>query len=60
TAVIGAAIAEFIGFNYTFALVGLMSIIGCIILLWLEAKNAKLGKIHSTHYHRRKHLRKHQ
>ncbi|MBW3004645.1 MFS transporter, partial [Candidatus Woesearchaeota archaeon] len=42
TAVIGAAIAEFIGFNYTFALVGLMSIIGCIILLWLEAKNAKL------------------
>lgn len=44
TAVIGAAIAEFIGFRYIFLLVGLMAVISCIIILQLERKNAKYRK----------------
>lgn len=39
TAAVGAATAQFIGFNYTFALVGIISIIGCILILRLERKN---------------------
>jgi len=41
TAAVGAAIAQFIGFKFTFALVGIMSLIGCIILLWLNQKRKK-------------------
>ncbi|MFH1682703.1 MAG: MFS transporter, partial [Candidatus Woesearchaeota archaeon] len=36
TAVVGAAIAQFIGFAYTFFLVGLASLAGCLIILRLE------------------------
>lgn len=36
TAVVGAAVAEFIGFNLTFVLVGVMSLIGCGILFKLQ------------------------
>ncbi|MBS3076005.1 MFS transporter [Candidatus Pacearchaeota archaeon] len=36
TAAVGAAIAEFIGFNYTFMLVGLITITGCLLLLRLR------------------------
>jgi len=41
TAAIGAGIAEFIGFNYTFALVGIMALICCGILFTLESKEHK-------------------
>ncbi|MFH0956307.1 MAG: MFS transporter [Candidatus Aenigmatarchaeota archaeon] len=42
TAAIGAAIAQFVGFAYTFVMVGIMSLAGCGILLRLEmGKNAK-------------------
>lgn len=41
TAAIGAAMAEFIGFVYTFILVGAMSLIGCFILFALEKINGK-------------------
>jgi DHA1 family quinolone resistance protein-like MFS transporter len=41
TAAAGAAIAYFIGFKFTFAIVGVMSLIGCIVLLWLNEKNKK-------------------
>jgi DHA1 family quinolone resistance protein-like MFS transporter len=40
TAAIGAAIAQFAGFTYTFVLVGITSIAGCGILLWLEAEKS--------------------
>lgn len=53
-AAIGAAIAEYIGFNYTFVLVGIMSLIGCGILLNLERKNAILKKIGIETYHRKR------
>ncbi|MEK6900008.1 MAG: MFS transporter, partial [Nanoarchaeota archaeon] len=36
TAVVGAAVAEFIGFHLTFVLVGIMSLIGCGILFKLQ------------------------
>src|SRR3989344_5022461 len=38
TAVIGAAIAEFIGFDYTFLLAGVMSLLGGLILIRLNGK----------------------
>ena len=50
TAAIGAAIAEFIGFSYTFALVGLMSLAGCGILFMLEKKEEKSRKPSSLEY----------
>lgn len=56
TASIGAAIAEFVGFAYTFALVGLMSLTGCFILIGLESKKQKLLKINPYHYHKRRKL----
>ncbi|MEK6969908.1 MAG: MFS transporter [Nanoarchaeota archaeon] len=43
TAAIGAAIAEYIGFTYTFALVGIMSLWSCLILLGLENKQNLAG-----------------
>jgi len=55
TAAIGATIAEFFGFNVTFAIVGLMSLTGCIILFNLERKKETLEKINLLHY-----LRKHK
>ena len=42
TAAVGAAIAQFVGFKFTFALVGVMSLIGCFILLWLNEKNKRI------------------
>jgi len=35
---IGAEIAELFGFTYTFLMVGIMSIIGCVVLFGLERK----------------------
>ena len=55
TAAVGAAIAEFIGFAYTFSLVGVMSIIGCLMLYTLQKKDIKKGgQIKATHYHRKR------
>jgi len=41
TAGVGAAIAQFIGFTFTFVLVGVMSLIGCVVLLWLNKKSKR-------------------
>jgi len=56
TATIGAAIAEFVGFVYTFVFVGIMSLISCFILFGLERKNRILPKIEIEHYHKRRKL----
>lgn len=37
TGAIGAAVAAVIGFSFTFLLVGVMSILGCLVLVGLEA-----------------------
>ena len=53
TAAIGAVIAQFLGFISTFTLVGIMSLIGCFILIGLERKEAKDG-IKDHHYHKKR------
>lgn len=50
TASIGAAIAEFVGFAYTFIFVGVLSLVGCFILFGLEKKRNKLGKTSLDQY----------
>ena len=54
SAAIGAAIANFAGFRFTFLLVGMMSLVGCFILFWLEMKKEKLAKVNILHYHKRR------
>lgn len=48
TAAIGAAIAEFIGFRYTFLFVGAMALASCFILFQLETAGAQ--KVKKTDY----------
>lgn len=50
TAAIGAAIAQFVGFQMTFLLVGAMSLIGCFILFGLENENHKKRGANPHHY----------
>ncbi|MBW3015591.1 MFS transporter [Candidatus Woesearchaeota archaeon] len=54
-AIIGAAIAELIGFTYTFAIVGVISLIGCFILFGLNNHDKKPKKF-IKHYHQRRKL----
>ncbi len=57
TAALGAAIAEFIGFRYTFVFVGIMALTGCFILFGLEKKRKKSVIIDiSHHYRKRRHM----
>ena len=49
-AVIGAAVAQFMGFQMTFLLVGAMSLVGCFILFGLENDRNKKSAIKSAHY----------
>jgi DHA1 family quinolone resistance protein-like MFS transporter len=37
----GAAMADFLGFRFSFVVVGIMSIIGCIVLIVLEKQNQR-------------------
>ena len=53
-AAIGGAIAQFIGFAYTFMFVGIMSFIGCFILLDLEKKRIKKDGITMSDYFQKK------
>lgn len=54
TAIVGAAIANFFGFEFTFLLVWFMALIGCFILIGLERKEEKLDKVKFIHYHRKR------
>lgn len=60
TATIGSAIAQFVGFEYTFILAGIMSLVGCFILLGLERKKEKALRIHSNQYHTKRKLSYHK
>jgi len=55
TAAIGAALAQFVGFAATFTLVGVLSLLGCLVLLKLEDGKHKL-KNSFTHYHTKRKL----
>ncbi|MBU2634107.1 MAG: MFS transporter [Nanoarchaeota archaeon] len=56
SATIGAAIADFIGFQYTFVIVGVLSLVGCFILLSLEKRKEKLRQADIHHYHKKRKL----
>ncbi len=58
TAAIGAAIAQFVGFNWTFLFVGILSIIGSSLLFGLE-KNHYKQKLNVQHNYKRKKLVNH-
>jgi len=51
TAAIGAALAQFVGFTYTFIFVGIMSLCGAGILFKLNSENKKSKPIKSRSYH---------
>ena len=55
TALIGAAIAQYVGFTYTFIFVGIMSLLGMFILFGLE-NHHKPKKINVLHYHKKRKL----
>ncbi len=56
TAAIGAALAQFVGFSYTFIFVGLMSLCGAGILFKLRGEDKEPKQIKLTHYHKSKKL----
>jgi len=61
TAGLGAAMAEFIGFNWTFGLVGLSAFGGFLTLFGLKKDIDKKGKSNSKQYHiKRKILHNHR
>jgi len=45
SAAIGAAIAYFVGFAFTFIFVGIMALIGCFVLFWLQRKSEKFARV---------------
>jgi len=51
-AVVGAAIAQTVGFQMTFLLVGIMSLIGCAILLGLDNDRSKNSAVKSARYNK--------
>lgn len=53
-AAIGATIAMYIGFQFTFVFVGIMALVGAFVLIGLEKKNHK--KIKLVHYHTKRKL----
>lgn len=50
TAAIGAFVAEFFGFTYTFAFVGVMALTGCFILFLLEEKKERIKNEHYCYH----------
>lgn len=52
TAAIGAAIAEFAGFEFTFIFVGIISLIGCFILF--NASKNKTNNLNDLNYHKKR------
>ncbi|MBW3019617.1 MFS transporter [Candidatus Woesearchaeota archaeon] len=54
TAAIGAGIAEFVGFNFTFGLVGIMALAGCFILFSLQVKDNRKRTMITQYQKRRK------
>ncbi|MBU4351716.1 MAG: MFS transporter [Nanoarchaeota archaeon] len=50
TAAIGAALAGFVGFKITFFIVGIMSLMGCFVLLYLNKTRLKSKQITLENY----------
>ncbi len=58
TAAIGAILAEFVGFNFTFFFVGVLSFIGCVILFEIDRRKNKLGVLFSNNSQKKKFIKK--
>lgn len=56
TAVIGAALSEYIGFTFTFIFVGVLSLIGCAVLFELDRRKNKLEDVLNLNYHKKSKL----
>ncbi len=56
TAAVGSAIAQFIGFQYTFALVAILTFVGGLVLLGLERERVKEDGVNVRHYHKKRKL----
>lgn len=56
TAAIGGALAQFIGFTFTFLFVGTLSLVGCLVLFELDRKKNKLDLIVGANYHKKRKL----
>ncbi len=54
TAAVGSAVAQFIGFKYTFALVALISLVGGLVLLGMERERVKEDGVNVKHYHKKR------
>ncbi|MBU0470517.1 MAG: MFS transporter [Nanoarchaeota archaeon] len=56
TAVVGAALAQWVGFNFTFILVGIVSFVGCLMLFELDRREKKSGFDLGRNYQKRSKL----
>jgi len=56
TAVVGAALSQYVGFNYTFLLVGFLSLIGSFVLFALEKQDKKMNVLMAKNYHKKRKL----
>ncbi|NQV90948.1 MFS transporter [Candidatus Woesearchaeota archaeon] len=56
TAAIGAALSQYVGFTFTFILVGVISLMGCVVLFGLERRKDKLGILFGINYHKKRKL----
>lgn len=56
TAALGAALVQYIGFNITFAIVGVFSLCGCLVLFELDRKKRKVDNFKQIQYHKRRKL----
>ncbi len=54
TAAVGSAIAEFIGFQYTFVLVAILTFVGGLVLLGLERERVKQDGVSLRQYHKKR------
>ena len=54
TAAIGAALSQFIGFNFTFVIIGVVSLLGCLMLFELDRRKNKLEIVLGINYHKKK------
>jgi MFS family permease len=55
TAAVGAALSQFIGFTFTFVLVGILSLMGCLVLFKLDkGANRAFGGLEKNYFKKKK------
>jgi DHA1 family quinolone resistance protein-like MFS transporter len=56
SALIGAAMSQYLGFSFTFIFVGVLSMLGCLILFDLDRPNHKSSVLQLMNYHKKRKL----